>query len=1232
MRGLEFESFAEGRYSVSKKLGEGGKGIVYRCKDTSLERIVAVKLIKTVLDDTSKERFLREARTTARLSHPNIVSIYDMGVKEGHPFLVMEYLEGKDLEDFVLENGPLSASEIVKIASEIANALRYAHDEGVLHRDVKPGNIRISKKGIAKLMDFGLARSISNPKMTDENAIVGTPAYTAPESALGRVDDGRSDLYSLGCVMYFMATGKPPFDSEDSLKLIYSHINDLPKPIRQIRNGFPAELETVIMRLMAKDRKDRPDNTSELLRVLSTLEYDGDHLVREKSEVISHMDDLGSTATMYHGRSLKPLVGRKVQMQILKSHVDSARSGKGSMVLVVGERGTGKTRLLEESMIYASMRELSILSVKCNETKKVVPGQTISDIFKEYFGDKPIQFIYKICGDYADELVKILPEMASKLGRNADTPYLSPEQQNERYYEAVGGILKNIALEGPLLISLDDIQYMDHNSMKLLKHYSDFISSVGLCIMTSSTPIDEEPELLKTVTEAVRSHNLEVVEINNLGKEDTNTLLANFLEETVDKLPENFTDFMHRRTAGNPLFLEGTLKYLIDKMNLVPGEVENWEIDALTNLKLPSSIRNIIREKIESLDEGTLNILKIASVIGNEFDYETLKELCEIEDDNFFLEKIELLLDNKILLERKGNPGQVILAFADHQTRDILYEEISMIRRSTYHKRVAEIISRRSEGRPMDKFTVSTLSYHFLEGRDLPNAYQYCSKKANMWADSLDFREAAQTLDTCLEILLEIKYNKSMDNVTALEGDVHWRLARALGTFDLPRAENHIEQALEIFQKSGNEAGIIEISTEKVMMSDNPEYYYNIVNSIPDTKDNLKEKVHFYVHYAANINYYSGKAEKALSLIEENKRIAERNGWNLLLNEIQYQETLLTIIRNENDKNGILLKLKEIIEKSKNDLPLKKFASESGLIPQGVLIYIAVCYFWLKYDTKKANEEFSHVLEFARKRRLTSLTKMVEANRNYMVTLQTEGSRQAARFSENAISNAYNDEIPTVDKETLAFYIAVRVWDHFVNGRFNEALEEIANIKKSLGQIDFLQLYRIPLIQTLMEKGDIDEAKKDLKVATDFIESHDLQAHNVMNAVFLSLFACEVGIESCDPEMYEISHTKLCEIENILNEKWVTGCRLRAEALELADHGDNENAVSKFKESSSIWKGLGIVFWEGKDLLSLSSVYAKMKNNTEANNCLNEAIELFTAHDASYFVEKALSNKELLKA
>jgi len=203
-----------GRYAILKKRGEGGKGIVYKVRDTVLNRIVAIKMLKSeVLSEETYSRFVREAQAVAKLNHPNIVSIYDIAKEDEKRFFVAEFVDGMDLHELMrtYPDAKCDVQTILRITMDVCSALQYAHSQGVLHRDIKPENVLITQEGTAKLNDFGLAKALGGTRITERGMIVGTPAYLPPEQALGKDSDQRSDLYSLGATLYHMATGRPPF-------------------------------------------------------------------------------------------------------------------------------------------------------------------------------------------------------------------------------------------------------------------------------------------------------------------------------------------------------------------------------------------------------------------------------------------------------------------------------------------------------------------------------------------------------------------------------------------------------------------------------------------------------------------------------------------------------------------------------------------------------------------------------------------------------------------------------------------------------------------------------------------------------------------------------------------------------------------------------------------------------------------------------------------------------------
>ena len=265
-----------GPYWVLKVLGAGGMGVVFLAEDPGLQRLVALKAMLPSMASSpgAKERFFREARAAAALKHSHIVSIFQVGEDRGAPFLAMEYLEGEALDDRLKRETTLPVPEILRIGREIAEGLEAAHEKGLIHRDIKPANLWLEgKKGHVKILDFGLARAMGDTThLTQSGAIIGTPAYMAPEQAGGKPVDNRCDLFSLGCVLYFMCTGEKPFKGNDTMSIISALALETPPSPVSLNSQVPTELSDLIMQLLAKKPDDRPKSAKVVAETLQEIE------------------------------------------------------------------------------------------------------------------------------------------------------------------------------------------------------------------------------------------------------------------------------------------------------------------------------------------------------------------------------------------------------------------------------------------------------------------------------------------------------------------------------------------------------------------------------------------------------------------------------------------------------------------------------------------------------------------------------------------------------------------------------------------------------------------------------------------------------------------------------------------------------------------------------------------------------------------------------------------------
>ena len=257
------ERVLDGRYALEALVGSGGMADVYRAKDQLLERTVAVKILHQQYENDTEfiTRFQREAKAAARITHPNIVNVYDVGVAEGRHYIVMEYVPGRTLKERIKEEGPVPVPQALQIARQIAGALAQAHANNLVHCDIKPHNILVMPDGNVKVADFGIARAVTESTMTYNDNIMGSVHYFSPEQARGTMITPKSDVYSLGVLLYEMLSGRIPFDGNTAVSIARKHLEEDPQPLHMIAPGIPPVVEALVTRMMAKDPAQRPDSS-----------------------------------------------------------------------------------------------------------------------------------------------------------------------------------------------------------------------------------------------------------------------------------------------------------------------------------------------------------------------------------------------------------------------------------------------------------------------------------------------------------------------------------------------------------------------------------------------------------------------------------------------------------------------------------------------------------------------------------------------------------------------------------------------------------------------------------------------------------------------------------------------------------------------------------------------------------------------------------------------------------
>ena len=316
------------RYEILRQVARGGMAEVYLARDQLLDRRVALKVLfpELSVDQAFVERFRREAQAAANLSHPNIVSVYDWGEEEDTYFIVMEYVDGRPLSAIIRSQGPLLADRAASIGADVAAALAFAHRNGVIHRDVKPGNVLLDVNDHVKVTDFGIARAANTQEnLTQTGAVMGTATYFSPEQAQGYGVDPRSDVYSLGVVLYEMVTGKPPFAGDNPVTIAYKHVREQPVPPRQVNPAIPAAFESIVLQAMAKDPDDRYASAEELRADL--VRYQQGRTVQAQPVVVPPPPPTDATVVQPASRERATTINRAGPAAVAAEPVAPRRTG-----------------------------------------------------------------------------------------------------------------------------------------------------------------------------------------------------------------------------------------------------------------------------------------------------------------------------------------------------------------------------------------------------------------------------------------------------------------------------------------------------------------------------------------------------------------------------------------------------------------------------------------------------------------------------------------------------------------------------------------------------------------------------------------------------------------------------------------------------------------------------------------------------------------------------------------
>jgi tetratricopeptide (TPR) repeat protein/predicted Ser/Thr protein kinase len=720
-------------FRLMQILGEGGMGTVYKAVDTRDGKTVALKVLsrQSLLDEEIKRRFLREASAGARLMHPNIVKIYEVGEEEGEHFISMELVEGRTLQQ-VLKQGPVNAAEVVKIGIAVGEALREAHKTGIVHRDIKAANIMVTAVGQVKVMDFGLAKIQNASMLTREGEMLGTVTYMSPEQATGETVDHRTDIFSLGVVLYELLTGKLPFGDQYDMAVVYSILNRDPVGIRETYPEVPEALEKIVFKALRKDLQHRYQNVEELLgdlrRVKAFLDGKRD-IMPSGVELVAgaDLDESGPEASHFTGGPRAgfeaKLAGRDEELEKLKSILRKADSGEGHTVFVAGEAGIGKSKLVAELETYARTIKIRPINCRCVFREGNLPYRPFVEAIRDIFTARGLTTAEDMLTYFGTRSPSVIPHLAVlRLFLNVATTESTSLLSKDQLWEAILRLIEAISRERALLFFIDDLQWADEETLRLLQYLSRNTTHMALLILGTYRPEDvsggksgRAHPLRDIEQEMLRERCLTVISLERLKEADVRRMISSLFPNA--EFGRTFADSVYRESEGNPLFVMEIMK-LLKIEGVIQNEAGTYRLRGdFETMSMPSRIQDIVVRRVVRLDRNEREILEIGAVEGEIFHSDTVSHCLESHRLTV-LRKLQSLERDYHIIHAQGK----VYKFDHAKIREALYDSITPELRNEYHRMIGEFLASTYGD---DQQLAPNIAHHFLEGGEEEKALPY---------------------------------------------------------------------------------------------------------------------------------------------------------------------------------------------------------------------------------------------------------------------------------------------------------------------------------------------------------------------------------------------------------------------------------------------------------------------------------------------------------------------------
>jgi serine/threonine protein kinase/tetratricopeptide (TPR) repeat protein len=731
------------RYKIIKDLGEGGIGRVYKAYDLWSKKEIALKILTLKKEKGHVlENFKSEFLLLTQLRHPGVVEVFDFGyakrpgdlVHFDHlhgevPYFTMEFVEGKTLyQSFDLSSSKdsiwLESEKLYHFIWQICDILEYLHLRGIVHCDLKPDNLKVTNRIFnLKLLDFGLSEQIGTRR---KKTAKGTLPYMAPEMFLDASLDERTDLYSLGVILYELVTSKLPFFSDDPMKIVSGHLEQMPAPPKDSNPRVAESLNQLILKLLEKSPSQRLQSASEVKKFAER------HLIKnseiaERKTFLSHL---------YSGE----LVAREKEEAQVGQLLKEAVSLGGRVALLAGEQGAGKSFFLRDLRIRSQLEGILYVDSDCleNQTKAYQPLIEILHKMKPYWENCDPSFKEK----FSQSLKLIFEKPQDQI-----TPF---HEQQSLIHQKIIESLTQFSQIFPMVLVVDNLQWADFQTMRFLSDLGKNIEKSKIFLACAFRPEEtrEETPLKELVDGWTEARWCKYIKLDRFDSQKTLMFIRSKLKR--ERFPEDFFLYMHQITSGNPFFLTEVLKYLLERQIVFLKDCI-WEVDSekLEQTSLPDSIEAVLLKNLDRYDQKILDFLNVVSVIGKKFDSQLIEKLNLFTERD--LSKILFILGkDQVFIEKEGPVrGRLYYEFANQSLQSLLYQRFDNEKKIKLHRRIAELLE--ESGLDDDEETVFEIGHHYLKSGQSEKAYQYSLLSAEKMAQRFANQEVLEYLGVAIE-------------------------------------------------------------------------------------------------------------------------------------------------------------------------------------------------------------------------------------------------------------------------------------------------------------------------------------------------------------------------------------------------------------------------------------------------------------------------------------------------